>query len=699
MTTVTVAPATTVIQVANVISESAPLIQATSVSVDTSTTGFLDASTVQGAFEQIGAGALFTSALATKLAGIQPGATATPDQAGHAGKFLKTDGFGNLSWATGGNTGEVVFNGKQISSSNLEQIDFLSPVNFIQGVTQNSNALASESFVTTKVNGVIPSQTGHTGKVLSTDGLGTLSWVTGGSGGGSSDTGDISFSGSAIGTSNLSEIKFTAGADFTAGLQINNVDVATQSYADTQATTAAGLIIPNQNNNGGKYLTTDGTGLSWSTVSGGGSADTGNVTFTNSTIGTNNASDITFDTDVVMQQFTTASTGIPTLTSGSYLDITAPSGVRINSTPLSLIPTQTSHTGKFLTTDGTSLSWATVTQGGGGAANTGNVTFSGSTINTSDSSVIDFDAAVTFTNAAAPKIGTTTIATTTDVDNVLPSNSGHANKYLKVNANANGLEWSTVSGSTTGNVTFTGSTITTSEAAIDFDSPVTFTSGTAPTIGTTTIATVSDVTGLLPAYSSSQANQRLGINASGALEWQTAAAGSGNANTGTLTFNGSTVNTSNGSDITFAADAVFSGGFQSPTIQSTDGTAQKGISSAAGFEITAPDGVTANGAVLPFAVARVQLGSSPSISGNAISGVTQSAAGEYTVTFTSQGFSAVNQYMVQVSYMADNASGSDERINATVYQTGNNTFKVFVDNESGTAIDAGALSLCVYSLV
>ena len=699
MTTVTVEPSTTVIQVANVVAETAPLIQANSVSIDTSTTGFLDASTVQGAFEQLGAGALFTSALATKLAGIEPGATAIPDQASHAGKFLKTDGFGNLSWATGGATGDVVFNNRTISTTDLQEISFITPVNFIQGATSSGNALATETYVDTEVGGVIPTQTGHTGKFLTTDGFGTLSWAAGGSGGGGSEgnTGNITFSQNSIGTSNLSEIKFTAGADFTNGLQINNAAVATQTYAQTQATTAANAIIPGQNTHAGKFLTTDGTNLSWATVSGGGgSANTGNVIFSGSIINTSDASDITFGTDVIMQEFTTSSTGIPTLSSGSYLDITAPSGVRINSTPLAIVPTQTSHSGKFLTTDGTNLSWATVSGGGGGAANTGNVTFSGSTINTSNSSVIDFDAAVTFTNATAPKIGTTTIATTTDVNNVLPSDAGHANKYLKADGSGN-LSWSTVSGSTTGNVTFTNSTVTTTDSAIDFDSPVTFTNAADPQINGVDIATITDVNGVLPTYGLAQANKRLGVNGSGALEWQTPSAGSGNANTGNLTFNGSTVNTSNSSDITFAADVVFSGGMQSPTIHSTDGTAQKSIVSASDFEITAPDGVTANGAVLPFACAKISLGNSPTAQGNAIGTVIRSSAGTYVVTFSSQGFANSQSFFVQATYM--DSTGSELRTTVTIQPTSATAFTAHVKDHTGAGIDTGSVAVAVYSLV
>lgn len=693
-TQVEVAPQTTIIEVANVIADQAPLIQANSVSVNTNTTGFIDASTVQGAFEQLGAGALFTSSLATKLAGIEPGATAIPDQAGHASKFLTTDGFGNLSWAVGGQTGGISFTGNNISAADFGTISFQSDTNFTQDLTIDSNAVATESYVDTEVAGVIPADAGHTGKFLTTDGLGNLSWsaATGG-GGTAANTGNLTFSGNVIGTNNNQEISFAVGGDFTA-LQINNEAVATQSYASTQATTAANGIIPAQSSHTGKFLTTDGTNLSWATVSGGGgNANTGNVTFTGSTMSTSDNSDIVFAQDVQMASFTTTSTGIPTLTSGSHVNISAVDGLKVNNVSVEPIPDQSTHSGKFLTTNGTALSWATVSSGG--AANTGNVTFSGSTINTSDSSVIDFDAAVTFTNATAPKIGTTTIATTTDVDNVLPSDSGHANKYLKADGNGN-LSWSTVSGSTTGNVTFTNSTVTTTDSAIDFDSPVTFTNAADPQINGVDIATVTDVNNVLPTYGVAQANKRLGVDGSGNLQWQTvdAGGGGGNANTGTLTFNNSTVNTSDSSDIIFAADVVFSGGLQSPTIRSTDATATKSIVSGSDFEITAPDGVTANGIPLPSAGGMLTLGASPTWTGSSNVTVSRPQAGTYRISLANVGSITLDTHYV-INCTFNQTSGTQTEVNLNVVKTGTYAdIKVF--DGSGSAVDVGTISALVY---
>jgi hypothetical protein len=86
-------------------------------------------------------------------------------------------------------------------------------------------------------------------------------------------------------------------------------------------------IIPAQTGNSGRYLTTDGTVISWGTVN-----------------------------------------ALPSQTSnaGKYLttDGTAASWATVNS-----LPSQSSNAGKYLTTDGTTASWATVGAAAGGVIN------------------------------------------------------------------------------------------------------------------------------------------------------------------------------------------------------------------------------------------------------------------------------------------------------------------------------------------
>jgi hypothetical protein len=102
--------------------------------------------------------------------------------------------------------------------------------------------------------------------------------------------------------------------------------------------------FPDQTDNSGKFLTTNGTLTSWAEVD---------------ALPTQSAS-----TD---GQFL-ASDGV-----NSYWAETQTN-----------IPAQSSHTGKFLTTDGNSLSWSTINTAG----QTGNITFSSSTISSSDTDTV-----------------------------------------------------------------------------------------------------------------------------------------------------------------------------------------------------------------------------------------------------------------------------------------------------------------------
>ena len=85
-------------------------------------------------------------------------------------------------------------------------------------------------------------------------------------------------------------------------------------------------IIPSQTGNAGKFLTTDGTTVSWGVPAGGGASlptQTGNAGKFLTTDGT----------------------------TASWATITMPTG----------LPSQSGHNGKYLTTDGTTASWATLT--------------------------------------------------------------------------------------------------------------------------------------------------------------------------------------------------------------------------------------------------------------------------------------------------------------------------------------------------
>ncbi len=129
------------------------------------------------------------------------------------------------------------------------------------------------------------------------------------------------------------------------GKYLKSVD-GTATWDDVDA-------YPNQENNSGKFLKTDGTNVSWD------------------------------DVDALPPQHT--NTYGRALFSG--IDGALWATVQTN------IPSQSTHNGKYLTTDGSTLSWATINTAG----QTGNITFSSSTISSSDTDTVTVDDNLTAT--------------------------------------------------------------------------------------------------------------------------------------------------------------------------------------------------------------------------------------------------------------------------------------------------------------
>ena len=149
-----------------------------------------------------------------------------PSQLSHAGEFLTTNGSA-ISW------GSVPVPPDQLQSdwaqSNTASLDFIKNK---PTIPTNTNQLANGAGFLTS-NG-IPNQTGNTGKYLSTDGS-TLYW--------------------------------------------NTVDSSTQLQSDWSQSNIAALdfiknkptintLVPSQTGNSGKYLSTDGSTVSWASSSG-----------------------------------------------------------------------------------------------------------------------------------------------------------------------------------------------------------------------------------------------------------------------------------------------------------------------------------------------------------------------------------------------------------------------------------------------
>jgi len=177
---------------------------------------------------------------------------------------------------------------------------------------------------------------------------------------------------------------FTGTVDFT-GATVNGLSATLPSqvgntgrFLGTNGNTAQWAVIsqvPDQTDNGGKYLSTDGTTASWTDISLTPAA--GSITSAMIADGTIVDADIAIAAAIDASKIygyavTKADTGTVTNTmlAGSIANSKlANSSITINgsavslggSTTISGLPTQSGNTGKYLTTDGTSPSWSTLT--------------------------------------------------------------------------------------------------------------------------------------------------------------------------------------------------------------------------------------------------------------------------------------------------------------------------------------------------
>lgn len=177
-----------------------------------------------------------------------------PTQTGQAGKFLSTDGSGNLSWAvgsggsgtvtsvavSGGTTGLTTTGGPITAAGTITLGGILGIAN--GGTGANSAAAAA--------NSILPSQTGHNGQVLTTDGAGNLSWTA-------STGGVTTFS---TGLTGLSPSAPTTGAVILGGI----LNVGAGGTGANTPSQAMANLLPSQTGNAGYFLSTNGVStLSW----------------------------------------------------------------------------------------------------------------------------------------------------------------------------------------------------------------------------------------------------------------------------------------------------------------------------------------------------------------------------------------------------------------------------------------------------
>jgi hypothetical protein len=128
-----------------------------------------------------------------------------------------------------------------------------------------ANGGTGQTTANAALNGLLPSQSGQSGKVLSTDGTNTT-WtaVTG--------TGTVTSVGlSAPAFLTVSGSPVTASGTLALSYSGTAIPVANGGTGQTTATAAFDGLAPSQTGNSGKYLTTNGSTTSWATVSGGGS--------------------------------------------------------------------------------------------------------------------------------------------------------------------------------------------------------------------------------------------------------------------------------------------------------------------------------------------------------------------------------------------------------------------------------------------
>jgi len=137
-----------------------------------------------------------------------------------------------------------------------------------------ANGGTGQTTANAALNGLLPSQSGQSGKVLSTDGTNTT-WtaVTG--------TGTVTSVGlSAPAFLTVSGSPVTASGTLALTYSGTAIPVANGGTGQTTTTAAFDALAPSQTGNSGKYLTTNGSTTSWATVSGSGTVTSVAQTFT-----------------------------------------------------------------------------------------------------------------------------------------------------------------------------------------------------------------------------------------------------------------------------------------------------------------------------------------------------------------------------------------------------------------------------------
>lgn len=253
---------------------------------------------------------------------------------------------------SGGTTGLTV-SGSPITSSGTITLG---------GTLEVTNGGTGAATATQAINNLLPTQTGQANKYLKTDGT-NVSWSTAGAG---------TVTSVAV-TTALSGISITGSPIISSGTIAitGTLGVSSGGTGETTANAAFNALAPSQTSNANKFLKTDGTNTSWASA----------VT---SIIVSGGTTGLAFSGNPITSSGTLLMSGVLEVTNGG-------TGASNASTAINnLLPAQTGNSGKVLSTDGSNVSWTTVSGGGGGtvtsvAFNPGTTGFSvtGSPITTS----------------------------------------------------------------------------------------------------------------------------------------------------------------------------------------------------------------------------------------------------------------------------------------------------------------------------
>ena len=249
-----------------------------------------------------------------------------------AGKFLYSDGA-IVSWRDAASQAITSINGSRIGLTFDSRVDDPTTVD-AGGVLQLLHGGTGATNAADALLALLPSQQDQTGKLLgSVNGL--AQWVSAGAG----TVTSVAIDGGSTGL-NFNGGPITDSGTFHVGgvLSIQNGGTGANT-----AINAIRALLPDQTDQTGKILTTDGTTISWTT------AAAGSVTSVEVSGGTTG---LNFDGGAI------TSSGVLTL--GGVLNIANGGTGSSSLTELQriVLPAQLNNGGKILTTDGTTASWA-----------------------------------------------------------------------------------------------------------------------------------------------------------------------------------------------------------------------------------------------------------------------------------------------------------------------------------------------------